>query len=125
MCLEPEATAKELDIRDWLLSDLAEEDLIVLSGDGAIQGAYPFTTARTPHRVTVRGNTVNAMCALDALAVAPMFITEAVVDSVCELTGTLLHVEQSSSEWVAATPTPSIHVGIQWEETGGAAAHSL
>ncbi len=107
------------------LTHLAGEDLIVLAHDGAIQGAYPFTTAQTPHRVTLRGHTLNAMCALDALAVAPMFATEAVVDSVCDLTGTLLHVEQSGSEWVTARPTPSIHVGIQWGATEGAAAHSL
>lgn len=107
------------------LAELAGKDLIVLSGDGAVQGAYPFTTAHTPHRVTLRGHAVHAMCALDALAVAPMFDAQTVVESTCDLTGTALRVEQSGEQVRATFPGRSIHMGIQWQRTRGAAAHSL
>jgi len=107
------------------LARLAEDDLIVLRADGSIEGAYPFTTSRTAHRVELVGGTVHAMCALDALAMAPMFDADAVVDSRCEVNETRLRIEQSGLELVAAHPTASIHVGIRWGATGGAAARSL
>ncbi len=108
-----------------VLARLAEDDLIVLGADGSIEGAYPFTTSPTAHRVELMGCTVNAMCALDALAMAPMFDADAVVDSRCEVSGTRLRIEQSGLELVAAHPTASIRVGIQWGTTGGTAARSL
>ena len=116
-----------LDVVDagGVLARLAEDDLIVLRADGSIEGAYPFTTSRTAHRVELMGRTVHAMCALDALAMAPMFEADAVVDSRCEVSGTRLRIEQSGLELVAAHPTAAIHLGIQWGATGGTAARSL
>ncbi len=107
------------------LARLAKDDLIVLDADGSIEGAYPFTTSRTAHRVGLMGRTVHAMCALDALAMAPMFDAASVVDSRCEVEGTSLRIEQSGGELVAASPAGSIYVGIQWGTTGETAAHSL
>jgi mercuric reductase len=107
------------------LADLAQADLVVLSKHGAIQGAYPFTTAKTPHRVTLNGHTVHAMCALDAVAVAPMFGVDTVAESVCEVDGTRLRIEQRGSDLLAVLPRPEVHVGIQWGTTDGAAARSI
>ncbi len=108
-----------------VLARLAEDDLIILRGDGTIEGAYPFTTSQTAHRVDLMGRTVHAMCALDALAMAPMFDADAVVDSRCEVSERRLRIEQSGPQLVAARPTVSIHVGIQWGATGATAARSL
>lgn len=107
------------------LADLAEKDLIVLAAGGAVQGAYPFTVANTPHRVTLRGHTVNAMCALDALAIAPMFGVDTVVESECEVSKERLCIEQAGDWLVGAVPTLGIHLGIQWGAKDGVAAHSL
>ncbi len=56
------------------LETLAREDLIHLGPDGEIAVAYPFSGRPTAHRVRFpRGHQVDAMCAIDALGVAPMF----------------------------------------------------
>jgi mercuric reductase len=53
---------------------LAKHDLVVLDvGQQMIMMAYPLTYEVTPHIVEVNGHAINAMCALDALSVAPMF----------------------------------------------------
>ncbi len=51
---------------------------------GAIVAAYPLSVRPTRHRVTLgAGHTVHALCAMDALGVAPLFQTTAVVESRC------------------------------------------
>ncbi|MGH3133197.1 MAG: organomercurial lyase [Gaiellaceae bacterium] len=56
------------------LESLAREDLVHLGGDGEIAVAYPFSGRPTAHRVRLgSGNgEVAAMCAIDALGMAPM-----------------------------------------------------
>ncbi len=51
----------------------AQRDLVHLDG-GEIAVAYPFSGRPTPHRVWIDGRAepVFAMCALDALGIAPM-----------------------------------------------------
>jgi hypothetical protein len=56
------------------LTTLAREDLVHLGPDGEIAVAYPFSGRPTAHRVRFEsGHQVDAMCAIDALGVAPMF----------------------------------------------------
>jgi hypothetical protein len=107
------------------LQTLEANDLIVRSDGGEIAGAYPFTTARTPHRLSLENGRVNAMCALDALGVAPMFGSRVTIDSVCEVTAAPIHISQNAREVVDAQPSPAIHVGIRWQTGGGAAADTL
>lgn len=108
------------------LDELARNDLVVLSADGtAVVGAYPMTTEETPHRLELQGHTIHAMCALDALAVSPMFATEVIIDSVCDVTGDPVHLVQHGRQIVDAAPSGHVHVGIRWQQTKGTAAHSL
>jgi hypothetical protein len=52
---------------------LAREDLVHTDDDGAVLVAYPFSARPRGHRVTIDdGPTVEAMCAIDALGIAPM-----------------------------------------------------
>ena len=51
------------------LAELRRLDMVTLSASGEPTGAYPFTTRDTGHVVHVDAHAVNAMCALDALAV--------------------------------------------------------
>jgi hypothetical protein len=54
------------------LETFARLDLVHLA-DGEIAVAYPFSGRATPHRVRIDGgHEVFAMCALDALGIAPM-----------------------------------------------------
>jgi hypothetical protein len=53
---------------------LAREDLVHLGADGEIAVAYPFSGRPTAHSVHFEsGHEVAAMCAIDALGMAPMF----------------------------------------------------
>ncbi|MGH3065597.1 MAG: alkylmercury lyase family protein, partial [Gaiellaceae bacterium] len=55
------------------LATLAREDLVHRGPDGEIAVAYPFSGVRTAHRVRFPGgHEAYAMCAIDALGIAPM-----------------------------------------------------
>jgi hypothetical protein len=56
------------------LAALSREDLVHRGSDGTITVAYPFSGRPTAHRVRFSsGHEVDAMCAIDALGIAPMF----------------------------------------------------
>jgi hypothetical protein len=56
------------------LTTLAREDLLHRGPDGEITVVYPFSGRPTAHRVRFSsGHEVDAMCAIDALGIAPMF----------------------------------------------------
>jgi hypothetical protein len=72
---ETRTQAERLDLEpDRALATLAREDLIHLGEDGEIAVAYPFSGRATAHRVRFDGEReAYAMCAIDALGIAPMF----------------------------------------------------
>jgi mercuric reductase len=88
-------------------------------------GAYPMTTESTPHRVVENGNSVNAMCAVDALAISAMFGKEAWIESRCHVTGTPIRILQHGRQIIEARPSPEIRVGIRWQSFNTCAAHTL
>jgi mercuric reductase len=105
---------------------LAKSELVLLDDGGeSIEGAYPMTTATTPHCLTVEGHEVHAMCALDALGVSPMFGVKTIIESRCHITGERIRVEQLNQEVLEASPSSHINVGIRWHSGDVAAAHSL
>ena len=62
-----------LDAED-ALATLSREDLVHRGAEGTIAVAYPFSGRPTAHCVRFRsGHEVDAMCAIDALGIAPMF----------------------------------------------------
>jgi mercuric reductase len=110
---------------DTALGRLAGDDLIVLSPDNRrIAGAYPFTAEERVHAVLVNGHTVHAMCALDALAIAPMFETATRIDSRCHITNAPIEIRMQGRELLTAKPG-DVRVGIHWQGTSGCAAQSL
>lgn len=67
-----------------VLRDLAAKDIIVLDDTtGGIVAAYPFSARPTPHRVTLDGREVYALCAIDALGIAGMLKRPIQIDSTC------------------------------------------
>jgi hypothetical protein len=66
---------------DSVCDKLAAEDLAHFDADGSIAVAYPFSGHSTCHRVLIDGHSVHAMCAIDALGIAPMFDRTIVVTS--------------------------------------------
>lgn len=108
-----------------LLSRLRDNDLIVLDDWGEVVGAYPLTMEKTSHVLKVNGHQVHAMCALDALAVSPMFGLEVIIDSSCEMSSEPIHLRQRGREMLETVPSAELLLGIHWQETTGCAAHSL
>ena len=108
-----------------VLEKLAADDLIVLSGDRKeITGAYPFTVEKRVHSVNINGQDAYAMCALDALSVAPMCMASTRILSRCHVTDTPLEIQMNADKILSAMPA-DVHVGIRWQSTSGCAAKNL
>lgn len=104
---------------------LGEADLVVLDPTAErVVGAYPMTTEETPHRLQVNGQSVNAMCALDAVSAAPMYDANVVIQSRCHVTGTPIRILQKGRAIIEAQPADAI-VGVRWQNPTGCAAHSM
>jgi len=111
---------------DAALVRLGGDDLLVLAaGSREVVGAYPVTSEPTPHQVTVHGHTIHAMCALDAVSVAPMFGADTVIESRCHVTGTPIRIRQSGDRLLAVEPADDVQVGVRWQSPTGVAAHSM
>jgi mercuric reductase len=122
------------------LATLGKNDLVVLNAPVTLDekthqlvapdtvevlGAYPMTTEKTPHRVEINGHSVNAMCAVDALSLSPMFGQETRIESRCHVTGAPIRIRQSGTEIMEAMPSPEVRVGIRWQSACASAAHTL
>jgi hypothetical protein len=79
--IEKEASRSKLDPARTV-ERLAESDLVVLSPEGDVVAAYPFSGHQTPHRVELSpGRAVYAMCAIDALGIPFMLNQDAQISS--------------------------------------------
>ena len=67
-----------------VLADLVERDLVFLD-QGEIAGAYPFSSQPTRHAVTICGQRIWAVCALDALGAGAMARSGAHVTTTCPI----------------------------------------
>lgn len=105
--------------------DAATDALVVLDAKGGdVLGAYPMTTEETAHKVTANGNTLYAMCALDAVTVAPMFNVETKVQSRCHVTGTAVSIRQKGKEILEASPS-DVRIGVRWQRLIDCCAHVM
>ena len=108
------------------LQKLMQDDLIVLDAtEKNVVGAYPVTIEQTPHHVRVHDHSIYAMCALDAVSVAPMFNTQVEINSLCHMTETAISMEMNGYDILNSQPSSSIRVGVRWQMPTGAAAHSM
>lgn len=110
---------------DDILQQLAGDDLVVLSADKRkITGAYPFTVEERVHNVNVNGQDMHAMCALDAISIAPMCNASTRILSRCHVTKTPVEIQMNGNKVLQAMPA-DVHVGIRWQGTSGCAAKNL
>lgn len=114
------------------LASLQARDLIVLDEDnGRVTGAYPLTDRTTGHRGRLGENgteaqSVNAMCAIDALGAGDMYGRNTVVDSSCRSCGRTIRIETRDSGTALDTVSPGTAIvwsGMAYED--GCAATSL
>jgi mercuric reductase len=102
---------------DQALKNVVDSKLIVLDDNGNPAGAYPFTSEEREHKVHINSVTTHCMCALDALAVSPMFNKPTVIDSECRATGESIHIEQHGTELSGGTV--DAWFGINWGAAKG------
>lgn len=93
------------------LGKLAHEDLVHLDGGGEVAVAYPFSGRPTAHRVRFpNGQKAYAMCAIDALGIAPMFAQRIEVESRDPVSGETIGAyvaPDGAAEW---WPEPAVVV---------------
>jgi len=105
---------------------LGADDLIVLDTTGRKPlGAYPVTSESTPHRISVNGHHIHAMCALDAVSVAPMFAVDVLIESTCHVSHIPIVIRMRNSEVLAVQPGQDVTIGIRWQMPSAVAAHSM
>ena len=98
------ATAARLALdAEQALTTLAGEDLVHRGAEGEITIAYPFSGCRTAHRIRFPGgHEVDAMCAIDALGIAPMFGEPIEIESRDPLSGAQIRARvapDGAAEW--------------------------
>lgn len=91
------------------LATLAREDLVHTDDDRTVLVAYPFSARPRGHRVTIDGEcTVEAMCAIDALGVAPMLNKPIEVSSHDPVSGTEIRVRLHPDDGAAWEPETAV-----------------
>lgn len=93
---------------------LSENDMATFSESEEPTGAYPFTMSEREHIVLVNEFKVHAMCALDALAIAPMFEETTEINSQCRVTGEPVHIQMSAETIQNPQEVNNLHFGIIW-----------
>ncbi len=112
--LTREEMAQHVDNLEEAVNVLKANDMVVFSENGEPIGAYPFTMETREHKIQVNGHQVYAMCALDALAVSPMFGMKTQIFSKCRVTGDPVTIEQSEKTIENPEQTGNVLFGIAW-----------
>lgn len=106
--------AEYTDDVDNAITTLKNYDMVVVTDNGEVIGAYPLTMEQRVHAVQVNNHTVYAMCALDALAVSPMFGMDTEITSQCRVTQDSIFIKQSKKTITNLNETGDVHFGIIW-----------
>ena len=99
---------------------LSQHDMVTVSESGEPIGAYPFTMTERVHEVHVNGHQIHAMCALDALAIGPMFGETTQITSQCTVTGAPVKIEMSGKTVLNLAEVQDVHFGIAWDAANAA-----
>lgn len=112
--LNRQEMAQRVDDVDEAVQILKQSDLVVFNEHGEPIGTYPFTMEPREHRLTVNGYQVHCMCALDALAVSPMFDVALEIKSTCRVSGEAITLKQKGFEILNANEVQDLFFGINW-----------
>ncbi len=99
---------------DEVINSLRSNDMVVFDESDEPVGAYPFTMEQRDHKVKVNEHTVYSMCALDALAISPMFNMKTHIDSRCHVSGDNISIDQFDQEILNRENNKDVHFGINW-----------
>jgi len=112
--LNKNAIAMQVENIDEAIKVLKENDMVVFDDDDEPIGAYPFTMEQREHEVAVNDHKVHCMCALDALAVSPMFDRETTINSICHVTGEPVSIQQRNREIINSDDNEDVYFGLSW-----------
>jgi mercuric reductase len=96
------------------VAELSKRDMVTFTANGEPVGAYPFTMDEREHKVQVNGHQLHTMCALDALAVAPMFDETVLIRSQCRVTGDPIMIRMSGETIQNPDDVRDVRFGIIW-----------
>jgi mercuric reductase len=99
---------------DDAIAVLMKNDLLIASKAGIPNGAYPFTLEKREHQVQVNAHNLYALCALDALAISPMFNRPTCIRSRCGVTGDDLLIRQSGQHIERVSGVSEWYFAIDW-----------
>lgn len=115
--LSREEMAQHVNDLDNAVEVLKNREMMIFSASGDPIGAYPFTMESREFEVRINGHQVHAMCALDALAVSPMFAMRTQIASRCRITGDPVYIYQSGKTIENPDEAGDIHFGMNWGAT--------
>jgi len=99
---------------DECINTLKNIDMVVFDSNDNPVGAYPFTMEQREHEVTVNAYKVHCMCALDALAVSPVFELDTVIHSSCHVMKAPVSIRQHKLEILNTDDNSDVLFGISW-----------
>ncbi len=111
--------AQQVSNLDEAITVLQSNDMVVFAEDGEPVGAYPFTMEKREHQILVNGHQVHAMCALDALAISPMFGMDTIITSQCRVTSDPVTIQQSGQTIKNMDTAGNVYFGIVWGAADG------
>lgn len=86
------------------LIELAAHDWLAANADGTVNVVYPFALEPSDIAVTLQDVERYAVCAIDALGIAPMLDTDVVVRAVCPQSGANLRIEVDKRDLPVSEP---------------------
>jgi mercuric reductase len=106
--------AEQVENVEEVIDTLRTNDMVVFDSKNEPVGAYPFTMEQRDHKVKVNGHLVHSMCALDALAISPMFNIKTHIDSKCHVSGDSISIDQFDQEVLNKDENTNVHFAINW-----------
>ncbi len=106
--------AKQVGNINQAIDTLRSNDMVVFDSNDEPVGAYPFTMEQRDHKIRVNDHTIHSMCALDALAISPMFKVKTHIESKCHVTGDTISIDQLDQEVLNKNENEKLHFGISW-----------
>lgn len=113
-----------VDNSEAVIYALHKNGLVVFDKNNEPVGAYPFTMEQRDFKVKVNGYIVHAMCALDALAISPMFNIKTCISASCVVSGDSLYIEQLDQTVLTREKNKNIYFGINWNAANGSCCAS-
>lgn len=106
--------AQHVDNVDEAIDTLRNNDMVVFDSNDEPVGAYPFTMEQREHKVKINNHFVYSMCALDALAISPMFNIKTQIESSCFVSAEKILIEQLDQQVINKKENKNLHFGINW-----------